>query len=42
MVPVARYAFDGHDNDSLHRCLQDTLANLPAGGQRTASARWWG
>jgi hypothetical protein len=37
MAPVARYALDGHDNDSLRRCLQDTLANLPAGGQRTAT-----
>jgi hypothetical protein len=37
MAAVARYALDSHDNDSLRRCLQDTLANLPAGGQRTAT-----
>jgi hypothetical protein len=37
MATVARYALDSDDNDSLRRCLQDTLANLPAGGQRTAT-----
>jgi hypothetical protein len=37
LAAVARYTLDGHDNDSLRRCLQATHANLPARGQRTAT-----
>jgi hypothetical protein len=37
MTAVVRYALDSHNDDSLRRCLQDTLANMPAGGQPTAT-----